>query len=86
MGRPRLLRNHDADPYEINNLVGSTKPEHKVALKRLRAALNKWIEETNDQGRALEPPALAAAKGATRPGGNPNAEAIRPASGVKPQP
>jgi hypothetical protein len=29
----------------------------------LRAALTKWIEETDDQGRVLEPTALAAAKG-----------------------
>lgn len=51
---------------------------HKAALKRLQAALNKWIAETNDQGRVLEPPALAAAKGVTKPGSNPSAEAIRP--------
>jgi hypothetical protein len=67
-------------------LAASSKPEHKAALKRLRAALARWIDETKDQGRALEPPALAAAKGATKPGGNPNAEAIRPAKAAKPQP
>jgi len=83
---PEELYDLDADPYELNNLVAATKPEHKEALKRLRAALNKWIDETNDQGRVLESPALAAARGATKPGGNPNAEAIRPASRVKPQP
>jgi len=82
---PEELYNLDADSYEINNLVTSAKPEHKAALKRLRAALNKWIEETNDQGRVLEPPALAAAKGATKPGGNPSAEAIRPAGAAKPR-
>jgi arylsulfatase A-like enzyme len=83
---PEELYDLDADPYEVNNLVNSTKPEHKAALRRLRAALNKWIDETNDQGRVLEPPAVAAAKGVTRPGSNPSAEAIRPASGAKPQP
>jgi N-sulfoglucosamine sulfohydrolase len=83
---PEELYDLDADPHEINNLVTSTKPEHKAALKRLRAALNKWIDETNDQGRVPEPPAVAAAKGVTRPGGNPSAEAIRPAGGAKPQP
>jgi N-sulfoglucosamine sulfohydrolase len=76
----------DADPYEIDNLVKSTKPEHEAALKRLRAVLNKWIEETNDQGRVLEPPSLAAARGVTKPGGNPSAEAIRPAETTRPQP
>jgi arylsulfatase A-like enzyme len=83
---PEELYDLNTDPYEINNLAGSTKPEHRAALKRLRAALNKWIEETNDQGRTLEPPALAAAKGATKPGSNPNVEAIRPASGGRPHP
>jgi arylsulfatase A-like enzyme len=83
---PEELYDLDADPYEINNLVHSTRPEHKAALQRLRAVLNKWIDETNDQGRVLEPPALAAAKGVTKPGSNPNAEAIRPAQAAKPQP
>jgi N-sulfoglucosamine sulfohydrolase len=83
---PEELYDLDADPHEINNLVTSTKPEHKAALKRLRAALNKWINETNDQGRVPEPPAVAAAKGVTKPGGNPSAEAIRPAGAGKPQP
>jgi arylsulfatase A-like enzyme len=61
------------DPHEIHNLVDSPKPEHQEALKRLRGALEKWIEESNDQGRIPEPPGVAAAKGATKPGTNPNA-------------
>jgi len=73
---PEELFDLDRDPYEIENLVNSTRPEHRAALKRLRGALEKWIVETNDQGRVLEPPALAAAKGATKPGSNPNAEAL----------
>lgn len=83
---PEELYDLDADPYEINNLAASAKPEHKATLKRLRAALYKWIDETNDQGRVLEPPALAAAQGATKPGTNPNADAIRPAKAARPQP
>ena len=43
--------------------------------KRLRGVLETWIEETDDQGRFPEPPEVAAAKGATKPGGNPNAGA-----------
>ena len=50
----------------MNNLVGSTKPEHRAALQRLRAELEKWIEESNDQGRIPEPPQVTARKGATK--------------------
>jgi hypothetical protein len=58
------------DPHEVNNLARST--EHQQVLKRLRAALERWIEATGDQGRQLEPPDLAARKGVTRPGTHPN--------------
>jgi N-sulfoglucosamine sulfohydrolase len=44
----------DSDPWEINNLASSDKPEHQAVLKRLRAVLEKWIEDTQDQGRRLE--------------------------------
>jgi len=73
---PEEFYDLDRDPYEINNLVHSPQPEHKAALVRLRAALEKWIEQSHDQGRVLEPPEIAAAKGATKPGSNPNAMAI----------
>lgn len=43
-----------ADPYETQNLVGSE--EHRADLDRLRAALDGWIEEADDQGRFPEPP------------------------------
>ncbi len=59
-----------ADPHETKNLAGSA--EHAAALKELRSVLEKWIDESNDQGRELEPPELAAAKGATKPGSDPN--------------
>jgi arylsulfatase A-like enzyme len=64
----------ERDPHETVNLVGS--PDHRGTLERLRAALTTWIDETGDQGKTLEPADLAAAKGATRPGSNPNATAI----------
>ena len=54
-----------ADPYETKNLA--TSPEHQATLKELRGALEKWIEESNDQGRQLEPPEIAAAEGRTKP-------------------
>jgi N-sulfoglucosamine sulfohydrolase len=73
---PEELFDLDRDPYEIENLVNSTKPEHRAALKQLRATLEKWIVESNDQGRTPEPPEVAAAKGVTKLGSNPNAEAL----------
>jgi len=58
------------DPHEIRNLAKS--PEHRKTLERLRSVLNKWIEDTNDQGRKLEPADLAARKGVTKPDTHPN--------------
>jgi N-sulfoglucosamine sulfohydrolase len=40
------------DPYEIHNLIHS--PKHKERLNLLRATLNTWMIETNDQGRFIE--------------------------------
>jgi arylsulfatase A-like enzyme len=59
-----------ADPHETKNLASSA--EHAAVLKDLRGVLEKWIDESNDLGRELEPPELAAAKGATKPGSDPN--------------
>lgn len=36
------------DPYEVNNLADS--PEHRQVLKRMCAALEKWIRESGDLG------------------------------------
>jgi arylsulfatase A-like enzyme len=58
------------DPHEIRNLAESSA--HQKELKRLRAALEQWIEATNDQGRELEPADLTAQKGVTKPGTPPN--------------
>jgi arylsulfatase A-like enzyme len=41
-----------ADPHEVNNLAGS--PQHRGILRELREKLERWIEETNDQGRFPE--------------------------------
>jgi arylsulfatase A-like enzyme len=59
-----------ADPDEVRNLAAA--PEHRETLSRLRAALERWIEETGDQGAVLEPPELAARKGLTGDGKNAN--------------
>mgnify|MGYP005834486739 CR=1 FL=1 len=56
-----------ADPYETRNLVGSPVAEHQEALRRLRAALEKWLDETHDAGAQFEPPEVAAAHGWTKP-------------------
>ena len=54
----------------INNLANS--PAHAATLKRLRGVLEKWIEDSNDQGRVFESAELVAHKGLTKTNGNPN--------------
>jgi N-sulfoglucosamine sulfohydrolase len=70
--QPRMpdeeLYNMDADPDEIHNLAKSTQPVDQAELKRLREVLDKWIVETDDQGRnpeseAAEKPKRNARKG-----------------------
>lgn len=68
---PEELYDVVADPHETINLASS--PEHQDVLQELRQVLERWIEETNDQGRTLEPPEVAAAKGLTRPAESPGA-------------
>jgi len=70
-----------ADPYETKNLAGSA--EHQAVLTKLRGVVDRWIEESNDQGRQLEPPEIAAAKGATKAGSNPNTGAAPKAAKQK---
>lgn len=59
-----------ADPYETKNLANS--PDHQSVLMEMRAAVDRWIDDSNDQGKQLEPPELAAAKGATKPSSETN--------------
>jgi N-sulfoglucosamine sulfohydrolase len=64
-----------ADPYEINNLAASKNPEDQAALKHLRAVLEQWMVDTDDQGRYPEPTGTrtgqnAAAAAAERAGTN----------------
>src|SRR5205823_11232343 len=73
---PEELYDLENDPHEIKNLVNSKDPEHQAVLARLRVVLAQWIEESNDQGRTPEPPEVAAAKGATKPGSNLTAQAV----------
>jgi len=62
---PEELYDVVADPYETKNLANS--PEHAAVLKELRGVVDQWIVDSNDQGKELEPPELAAAEGRTKP-------------------
>jgi N-sulfoglucosamine sulfohydrolase len=67
----------NADPYETNNLA--RHPGHQSTLLRLRGVLEKWIEESHDQGRQFEPEELVARQGAARnTGPSPSSPALRP--------
>ena len=55
-----MLYDTREDPYEVTNLVESANPEHRLALTRLRAALDTWMVETGDRGDVPEPPELVA--------------------------
>jgi hypothetical protein len=57
---PEQLFDTLEDPHEINNLANSEKPEHREALLRMRAALDTWIVETQDQGEFPEPEEIVA--------------------------
>jgi N-sulfoglucosamine sulfohydrolase len=50
------------DPDQIKNLATSTAPADQAELKKLRAALDHWIIDTDDQGRFPEvnPPRTSA--------------------------
>ncbi len=60
----------ESDPHEIKNLAKSS--EHAATLNRLRGVLEKWIDDTGDQGKVLEPLEIVARKGLTKTNSNPN--------------
>ena len=67
------------DPHEVRNLASSTDPERERILQELRTALDRWIDDTNDQGRIPEPPNIIAraveiAQGPTAPRPGPRSE------------
>jgi arylsulfatase A-like enzyme len=45
---PEELYDLITDPYEVNNRADS--PQHQQILKRMRSALEKWINQTGDLG------------------------------------
>lgn len=48
------------DPHEVRNLAESERPEHRAALRRMRAALDTWMIETGDRGHLPEPESVVA--------------------------
>jgi len=46
----------EKDPFELRNLVDD--PALSGTLHKMRAALDQWIIETNDEGRLQEDPKL----------------------------
>jgi hypothetical protein len=60
----------EKDPWETNNLAKSWTGQ--PTLIKLRGVLEKWIEDTNDQGKQLEPSELVKNKGLTKTNSNPN--------------
>ncbi len=49
---PEELYDLETDPYEIRNLADS--PQHQDILKQMRAALDDWMQRTNDLGAVPE--------------------------------
>ena len=58
----------EKDPHEINNLAKD--PAIRPKLKHLRAVLEKWIQDSDDQGRIFEPAEVVAREGLTKPNAN----------------
>ena len=44
------------DPFELQNLAKSEKPEHQAKLAKLRGVVDQWIIDICDRGRTPEPP------------------------------
>ena len=40
------------DPWELNNLVDN--PKHQKTLGEMRQSLDKWIQQSGDQGQTVE--------------------------------
>ena len=49
---PEELYDLAADPWEVHNLAAD--PAHATTRQELRAKLDRWMEQTNDQGRTPE--------------------------------
>jgi N-sulfoglucosamine sulfohydrolase len=54
---PEELYDLDRDPHEVQNLADS--PKHRQKINELRAALDRWIIETQDMGAIAETELIA---------------------------
>lgn len=72
---PEELYDLSVDPWEVCNLAADTA--HGATLHELRARLERWMEETNDQGRKQEPESRYDADMAAYQGRKPNPEVAK---------
>ena len=63
---PEELYDLEKDPYEIHNLADSSDAGEQAELKKLRGVVEKWIEETHDQGAVFEPKEVVEREGRTK--------------------
>jgi arylsulfatase A-like enzyme len=72
---PEELYDLAADPWEVHNLAAD--PAHAKTLQELRAKLDRWMEQTNDQGRTPEPESRYDTDMAAYQGRKPNPEVAK---------
>lgn len=72
---PEELYDLSADPWEVHNLAAD--PAHAETLQELRTRLDRWTEQTNDQGRTPEPESRYDADMAVYQGRKPNPEVTK---------
>ena len=72
---PEELYDLEADPWEVRNLAAD--PARAATLEALRAKLDRWMEQTNDQGRVPEPESRYDAEMAAYQGRKPDPEVAR---------
>jgi len=53
---PEELYDLQADPFELNDLSGSSSPEIRATMAKLRAGVDRWMTDTKDRGGEPEPP------------------------------
>jgi hypothetical protein len=72
---PEELYDLAADPWEVRNLAAD--PTHAKTLQELHTKLDRWMEQTNDQGRTPEPESRYDADMAVYQGRKPDPEVAK---------
>ncbi len=72
---PEELYDLVADPWEVRYLAAN--PAHAVTLQELRLKLDRWMEQTHDQGVTPEPDSRYDANMAAYQGRKPNPEVAK---------